>query len=185
MMQIVVPLALIPKVLEVMHSSAYAGHTGILKTFERTRKQFFWVNMMKDIVQFINSCDKCQKMKNPPARRTRVPYLQRPQPSMPWEIASMDVMHLPSSNRNKYILIIVDLFTRWPEAFALPSVNGTNLVNCMLKVMSREGFIRQLLCDNASYNVGNEFSAFCKRDGIKLSQCLNTIQKQMVLQNQR
>ena len=40
-MQIVVPRSLVPKVLEVMHASAYAGHTGVLKTFERTRKQFF------------------------------------------------------------------------------------------------------------------------------------------------
>jgi hypothetical protein len=81
----------------------------------------------------------------------------------------MDVMHLPSSNRNKYILIVVDLFTRWPEAFALQNINGSALVTCMLKVMTRQGFIRQLLCDNASYNVGKEFSTFCDREGIKLS----------------
>ena len=169
LMQIVVPRSLISKVLEVMHASVYAGHTGILKTFERTRKQFFWVNMMKDIVEFVNSCDNCQKMKNPPARRTRVPYLQRPQPSFPWEVASMDVMHLPSSDRNKYVLIIVDLFTRWPEAFALPNINGAALKTCMRKVMSRQGFIRQLLCDNASYNVGKEFSTFCDQERIQLS----------------
>ena len=75
-------------------------------------------------------------MKDPPARKIRVPYLQRPQPSYPWEVASMDVMHMPSSNRHKYILIIVDLFTRWPEAFALQSVNGQALITCMMKVIS-------------------------------------------------
>jgi Integrase zinc binding domain len=41
LLQVVVPLELIPKVLHVMHASEYSGHTGILKTFERIRKQFF------------------------------------------------------------------------------------------------------------------------------------------------
>jgi transposase InsO family protein len=125
--------------------------------------------MMKDIVEFINSCELCQKMKDPPARRTRVPYLTRPQPSRPWEVASMDVMHLPSANKCRYILIIVDLFTRWPEAFALQTVNGSALITCMMKVMTRQGFIKKLLCDNASYNVGHEFRQFCLSKGIKLS----------------
>ena len=78
-------------------------------------------------------------------------------------------MHLPSSNKNKLILIIVDLFTRWPEAFALPNINGPALVACTNKVVSRQGFFKQILCDNASYNVGKEFSAYCKRNGMKLS----------------
>jgi hypothetical protein len=65
--------------------------------------------MMKDIVDFVNGCELRQQMKNPPARRTRVPYLTRPQPSRPWEIASMDKMHFPSANKCRYILIIVDL----------------------------------------------------------------------------
>jgi hypothetical protein len=53
--------------------------------------------MMKDIVEFINTCELCQQMKDPPARRTRVPFLTPPHPSRPWEVASMDVMHLPSA----------------------------------------------------------------------------------------
>ena len=40
LMQVVIPRVLIPKVLHVMHSSVYSGHTGILKTFERTRKLY-------------------------------------------------------------------------------------------------------------------------------------------------
>jgi hypothetical protein len=169
LLQVVVPTELVAKVLHVMHASAYSGHTGVLKTFERTRKQFFWVNMMKYIVEFINTCELCQKMKDPPARRTRVPYLTRPQPSRPWEVASMDVMHLPSANKFRYVLIIVDLFTRWPEAFSLHTVNGSALITCLMKVMTRHGFVKQLLCDNASYNVGHEVKQFCLKEGIKLS----------------
>jgi transposase len=81
----------------------------------------------------------------------------------------MDVMHLPMAHKLRYILVIVDLFTRWPEAFALQTVNGLAVANALNKVQKRHGFVDQILCDNASYNVGNEVKAYCEQHGIKLS----------------
>ena len=84
--------------------------------------------VIKDLLRmiaanFVHRCEICQQMKTPHTRNLSVSYLQCPQPDYPRQMISMDVMHLPSAANCKYIFILVDLFSRWPEAFALPSVN--------------------------------------------------------------
>ena len=83
-------------------------------------------------------------------------------------------LHLPaSSTRKRYILIFVDLFTRYPEAFALLYVNGTALGNHLVNdIVCRHGCPSQILCDNASYNVKGYFKQVCDKFGIKLSPVL-------------
>ena len=81
----------------------------------------------------------------------------------------MDVLHLPLAHGKRYVLIIVDLFTHWPEAFALTQVTSALICICLVKVISNQGFIQRLICDNASYNVSEEVKAFCKSINIILS----------------
>ena len=91
--------------------------------------------MYEDIVKYVNSCSTCQYTKDAPTRQTRIPYLTRPQPTGPWEICSMDAMHLPPAMGKKYVLIIVDLFTRWPEAVALSKLTAIAICQCLRKVI--------------------------------------------------
>ena len=81
----------------------------------------------------------------------------------------MDAMHLPTALGKKYVLIIVDLFTRWPEAFALSKLTGVAICQCLRKVIYRHGLIKQLLCDNATYFVGEKTQRFCQQRFIRLS----------------
>jgi hypothetical protein len=79
------------------------------------------------------------------------------------------LLHLPMVNKCCYILLIVNLIKWWPEAFASQSINGLAIANALLKVQTRHGFILQLICDNASYNVGQKLRIFCQQHGVKLS----------------
>ena len=89
----------------------------------------------------------------------------------PWQIISTDVLHLPASNTaKKYIVIFVDLFTRYPEAFAMLHANGTTLGKHLIKhITCRHGCPSQILCDNASYNVKGYFKELCDKFSIQLS----------------
>ena len=128
--------------------------------------------MFNDIVEFVVSCESCQVTKSPaPPTLLQVQYLQRPQPTRPWQIISTDVLHLPASNTaKKYIVIFVDLFTRYPEAFAMLHANGTTLGKHLIKhIICRHGCPSQILCDNASYNVKGYFKELCDKFSIQLS----------------
>ena len=93
------------------------------------------IYMFNDIVEFVTTCESCQITKPPaPPTQMQVQYLQRPQPIRPWQIIATDVLHLPASNASKkYVVIFVDLFTRYPEAFAMLYANGTTLGKQLIK----------------------------------------------------
>ena len=62
--------------------------------------------------------------------------------SNPFEVLSWDIMGpLPiSSQGNKYILVVTDIFTKWVEAFALKDTTANTLATVLLnEVICRYG----------------------------------------------
>jgi len=69
---------------------------------------------------------------------------------------------------NKWVLIIVDTFSRWIEAVALSQVNGISVSETLVhQVICRHGCPSTLICDNASYYVHGEFPRLCQSMGIR------------------
>ena len=103
--QLVVPFSVVRPIINLLHSGDLCGHPGVKKTFEKARNHFYWKHMFNDIVEFVVSCESCQVTKSPaPPTLLQVQYLQRPQPTRPWQIISTDVLHLPASNTAKNTL---------------------------------------------------------------------------------
>ena len=57
----------IPQVKEVIqavirehHDTAFGGHLGVNKTLERMKRVFWWGGMVKDITEYVQSCQACQ-----------------------------------------------------------------------------------------------------------------------------
>ena len=57
--QLLVPVCLIPEVLQTLHPSV--GHVNIDHTFDKASKMFFWPYMHRDITNFARSCNLCQE----------------------------------------------------------------------------------------------------------------------------
>jgi len=62
-LQLVVPSALREQVLKAHHDSSLAGHRGIQATYDKIRKNYFWVNMFADIYEYVQSCEVCAAVK--------------------------------------------------------------------------------------------------------------------------
>ena len=62
--QIMVPTTLRNDLIELSHSSNFAGHLGANKVYQKLSKDFFWPKMQSDIINFIKTCDICQKVAN-------------------------------------------------------------------------------------------------------------------------
>ena len=56
---------------------------------------------------------------------------------------------LPSSSRNKYLLVIVDEYSRFPFAFPCPNMYSSTVINCLEKVFSLCGTPQFVHSDNA------------------------------------
>jgi len=94
------------------------GHLGVKKTKERVLREFYWPGVNSDIRRFCRSCDICQKTISK-GRVTRVPLGKMPLIDTPFKRVAIDIVGpiFPHTDRkNRYILMLVDYATRYPEA---------------------------------------------------------------------
>ena len=93
------------------------GHLGTERLFDLARQRFFWPRMHADIEHFIQKVCRCVKQRRPVCQ-ARAP-LQPIVTACPFEMISIDFLHLERSKGGyEYILVIVDHFTRFAQAYA-------------------------------------------------------------------
>lgn len=166
--QLVVPKSLQDNVLKLVHGAPGAGHFGYYKTLRKLQKKFYWGQHHKDVEAFCRKCDECVAKKGP-AGQSHAP-LQQYQVGSPMERVGVDVMGpFPMSNRgNRYVLVAMDYFSKWPEAYAVPDQETSTILDCLLGGMfSRFGIPLELHSDQGRNFESRLFAALCDRLGIK------------------
>ena len=162
-LQVVVPRSLVNKVLEALHCDKTAGHLGFEKTLAKVWGRFYWYGYQKDTEIFCKKCDRCAAGKSPPYT-TKAP-LQLDSPTYPWERIAMDIVGpLPKTDRNnRYILVISDYFTKWPEAFALPDHRAETIAEKLVDdVLCRHGVPRTIHTDQGKDFDSKLIKALCE-----------------------
>ncbi|XP_011630111.1 uncharacterized protein LOC105422453 [Pogonomyrmex barbatus] len=98
---------------------------GINKTLEKIRKRFYWAICKKDVEEWCRTCRICVAKKG--ATNKEKSPLQIFNSRAHFERIQMDILGpLPvSSSGNKYLLVVVDCFTKWVEAFPLKNMRAT------------------------------------------------------------
>lgn len=105
--------------VKALHDSAVGDHSGQRGSLFRIQSLFYWPGIKRDVVQFVQGCDTCQRNKH-----ENVPYpglLQPiPIPQQAWSHLTMDfIEQLPVSNGLDTILVIVDRFTKFSDFMGL------------------------------------------------------------------
>ena len=76
---VVLPKSLRRRLLFLVHDSLLSGHMGQARTWERACRAAWWPGMKKDVMTYIQGCDKCQSHKRKkfpgkaPLRNTDIP----------------------------------------------------------------------------------------------------------------
>lgn len=107
------------KILANLHTAAVGGHSGILVTYQRVKQLFSWPGMRKDVQEFVQHCDICQRAKS---EHVKYPGLLQPLevPSQSWQVITMDFIEgLPKSASFDCILVIVDKFSKFAHFLPL------------------------------------------------------------------
>jgi hypothetical protein len=131
----VVPKHQRSQMLDLAHNNATAGHLGIDKTKARLREVCFWTSQSADIRTHVASCHACASNKHL-RRKFRAP-LSTLSMGAPMERIHLDILGpLPTSRKgNSYVLLMVDQFTKWVEAVALPDQTAESVaraaVDCL------------------------------------------------------
>ena len=91
-----------------------------------------------------------------------------PYPFMRWAIDIVGPM--TSSRQRKYILIMTDYFTKWVEAKAFVQVTDNEVQNFIWKnIICRHGVPYEIVTDNGSQFISNNFCGFYERWAIRLN----------------
>ena len=105
---LVIPEICIDKIIVLYHTSLFAGHQGVVKTYLTMKDKLFIPNLMHYLRSFIKGCHICQL-----SRSNKLPTRQlEPQIYLkyrPMSKLSMDLKVMPKSQKgHKFILCIID-----------------------------------------------------------------------------
>ena len=113
--QVVLPKQLRMTIFKELHEDM--GHLGVERVFDLAKSRFYWPNMKEDISHYVTKVCRCLKQK-PPAVKHREP-LQPIVTTAPFQMISVDFLHLEASSGGyEYILIVMDHFMRYAQAYA-------------------------------------------------------------------
>lgn len=164
--QLVVPDSLKTDVLYHYHNIPSAAHLGFEKTLARIQNLFYWPSMKDDVRQYCANCDVCTPRKlSPPVR---APLGQNPVYESMERICIDLTGPLPETeNRNKYIMVVTDWFTKWTEAHPIPDQSAATVARTLVNnFIVRFGCPLSILTDRGTCFESSLFQEVCQLLGI-------------------
>lgn len=164
---LVIPTSMQTTIMHWAHDNPTAGHAGRLKTMYQLSSHVYWPSMRKDVFKYVQSCIACQqfKYKNAPTAAPMQIHIV----TQPWHTIGIDIMgpFPPTFRRKRYLLVIVDYFTRWVEFFALRQTTATDIVQILVnEIVCRYGVPSYILSDNGPQFIAHLFTEMCKSLGM-------------------
>ncbi|GFU52809.1 retrovirus-related Pol polyprotein from transposon 412 [Trichonephila clavipes] len=147
-----------------------SGHLGVLKTKDRLLRHFFWPKCYKEIEDFVKTCDPCQRVGKTNDRK-KAPLVIVPVIYEVFSKINVDTCGpMPiSTEGNKYLITVMCLASKYPDAIPVPDITSKSVVNALLQVFSRMGFPREIQTDQGTSFMSRLTVEFFNRFGIKVS----------------
>jgi transposase InsO family protein/predicted aspartyl protease len=166
--QLLVPSSRRAEVLQQLHDGSAGGHLGVHKTLEKVRSRFYWNNLKDDVRDWCRKCTICAASNGPP-RRPKAP-MQQYNVGSPFERIAIDIAgpFPETDHQNKYILVVMDYFSKWVEAYALPNQEATTVADVLVKEwICRFGVPLELHSDQGRNFESALFQGVCQILGIR------------------
>ena len=149
--QLVVPASLRKLVMNSCHDlPASGGHLAFKGTYDKVRDRFWWPTMHIDVALHVETCLSCQHRKTS-RRPPKLPVGHRPV-TRSFQCVAIDLVEYKSmSEGNRYILSVIDHFTRFVILIAIKNKEATTIVrNLVERVFSVFGPPETLHSDRGS-----------------------------------
>ena len=119
---------------------------------DKIKAQFYWPGLLADVTHFCRSCDICQ-WTIPKGKVGKVPLGKMPRIDVPFKRVAIDIVGplTPISDRgNRYILVLVDYATRYPEAIAMKNIDTETVADALVDMFSGLGIPEEILTDQGT-----------------------------------
>ena len=163
--RIVLPETLQPYALRVWHNSDQGGHLGSNKTWGRAKNSvFFWRDMRTSVRNHVRTCITCARCK-PSGHGKQHELEQNYIIDGKFSMVGMDLVGpLPlTKDKNKYILMVVDYFTKWAEAIPIQNKEAATVARGLhAGWITKKGTPERILSDQGKEFDNKLFHELCK-----------------------
>ena len=100
--------------MQEIHNVRYVRHQGYQKTLETVRKEYFWLGIKKDVIDYIARCMECHRVKV--EHRHMVGFFQPLSiPECKWQVIRTDfITKLPRiARKHDSIMVVVNKLTKF------------------------------------------------------------------------
>ncbi|OWZ13953.1 reverse transcriptase [Phytophthora megakarya] len=144
-LRLVVPRDRQECILNHCHADFQGAHQGIIRTYERLPKEFYWIGMFKDTERYVKECVACVMAKG-------LPLNPGPSPgnvlaTRPFQVASIDfVVPLPRSARgNTTLLLFQCAFSGFIMCKAMASTEGQAVAEAFEECVFRRFGVSEMI----------------------------------------
>lgn len=141
------------------------GHFAEAITLRKIMGNYYWPTRHRDTSYYCRSCDSCQRVGPLRPSQDVLPVLHL----QPFDMIGIDFMGpiTPMSEGNKYIIIVVDYFTRYLFTKAVSRNTSAEVVAFLNEIGRFVGWPRAVYCDNGSHFVSAEVQQLLRSKGVK------------------
>ena len=159
------------QLLYELHNSKMGGHSGVIRTYQRLRQQFYWPSMIKTVREYVKKCDICQRAKHDTSAPSGL-LQPLPIPDKVWEDISMDFIEgLPWSFGKDTIMVVVDRLSKFAHFTPLTHPFTAKLVTEKFvdSIVRLHGMPRSIVSDGDPIFISHLWQEFFKLSGPKLN----------------
>ena len=130
--------------------------------------RYYWYGMYKDVEHWVRSCVDCATRKTP-KNKLRAPLV----PLAVEGAFEAALGPLPlSTSGNRYVIVLSDYLTHWPEAFAVPYITAETVTRLLLdEIIPCHSAPRTLLSDRGTNFLSALVREICKLFQIRKVNC--------------
>ncbi|ROI47835.1 Transposon Tf2-6 polyprotein [Anabarilius grahami] len=139
----------LPKLGLIILIRHYHGlsHTSCAKVVQVINQLYCIADVHKTAKLVLDACLTCAKVnQHRPVKHDALPH-----PQAPFQNVQIDFTHMPPIGNLKYLLVIVDRFSKWPEAFPCTKEDAKTVVKILSKeIIPRFGIPTTIESDNGT-----------------------------------
>ena len=116
------------------HDSIFAGHLGVSRTVHRLLDRVYWPGLREEVRSYLASCLIGLARKSPCPRRAPMGHVSV---GHHWDHVAMVIldMSVTTPKGNRYVLVIVDCFSRLTEACPLPNKTALAVADAFFQLI--------------------------------------------------
>ena len=136
----------------------------------RLAHQFYWSGMSDDVKEWLAQCVACVKRKSPAGRHHPLGNIPTMTTGHRWDCIAMDILDVcdPTREGHRYILVIVDYFSKWTDAFPMKNKCADTVANILVEhIILRFGMLMVIHSDQGREFENGLMNSLCTLLGTK------------------